>query len=637
MFSNNRKTIGVFISEVYNDYQNNLCRAISDRAIKYNYNVAFFTNFGGYGQKKYDIGEFNIAKLPNYEDLDGIILAIDTIAVEGLKEYILNKIRSKCHCPVVSVRRKIDDFYNVLMDDNTVLEDIITHFIDFHHFKRINFLAGPKDHPDSIKRLETYKRILSQHQIPIEEERIYYGDFWSLKAKNAVDYWLSSPLERPEAIVCANDYMALALCDALLNKGISVPGDISVSGFDDIADAAEYSPTITTEKMPVYEMGLEAVDKVYYVNEGIKQEKDTYFKSKIIYRESCGCKISGNQESNNRRVNQVDAYNELSEAITGNAYMSTELTGITKLEDIKERLGYYVYMNSGFSDFFMCLRKNWDEYKEEENSNILSRDLEMTMEVGIQNRKGYESKIIFDKNALLPKEFAQDKPVIYYFVMLHHLENCFGYVAINFMERLPYNRMFQAWLINVSNALENIRIHSEMNRLVYKLEDMYIRDDLTGLYNRRGLANLGQNYLVRCAKEQVRLMVLTADVDKFKHINDNYGHAIGDVALKVVANALQHAADDDEICVRTGGDEFMVLGMDYNEKKMDRFAHRFVDTLNKFNQDGNYEFKVYVSYGWSLIQPGENTTIEECLAFADSKMYQQKYEKESKNLKVNLV
>lgn len=636
MFSNNRKTIGVFISEVYNDYQNNLCRAISDRAIKYNYNVAFFTNFGGYGQEKYDKGEFNIAKLPNYEDLDGVILAIDTIAVAGLNEYILDNIRSRCHCPVVSIRRKIDGFYNVLMDDNTVLEDMMNHFINDHHFTKINFLAGPKDHPDSIKRLETYKRVLLQHQIPVEEERIYYGDFWTQRARSAVDYWLSSPLEMPQAIVCANDYMVIALCAALLNKGISVPEDIAVSGFDDIRDAADYSPTITTERMPVYEMGLEAVDKVYYHNQGIKQEKEKYFKSQIIYRESCGCKAKRNQD-NNRRINLVDAYNGLSDAITGNAYMSTELTGITKLEDVKQRLDYYVYMNNGFSDFFMCLRKNWDEYKEEDTSDILSADSEMTMEVGIQGRKGYGSKIIFSKKDLIPKEFAQDKPVIYYFVMLHHLENCFGYVAINFMDKQPYRRIFQAWLINVSNALENVRIHSEMNRLVYKLEDMYIRDDLTGLYNRRGLANLGQNYLIRCAQEHVKFMVLTADVDKFKHINDNYGHAMGDVALKMVANALTYASDDDEICVRIGGDEFMVLGIDYDENKMDRFIHRFVEALDEFNQNRTYEFKVYVSYGWSLIQPNEKTTIEECLAFADSKMYQQKYEKESKNLKVNLV
>lgn len=69
--------------------------------------------------------------------------------------------------------------------------------------------------------------------------------------------------------------------------------------------------------------------------------------------------------------------------------------------------------------------------------------------------------------------------------MLHNQGVSFGYVAIAFNEIKTYMLSFQTWMINVSNVLENIRVHNELSRLVYKLEDMYIRDELTGLYNRR--------------------------------------------------------------------------------------------------------------------------------------------------------
>lgn len=636
MFYNNRKTIGVFISQVYYEFQNKLCKGIFERALERDYNVAFFTNFGGYRQQAYDLGEISIAKLPNYEDLDGIILASDTFEVKGLEDYILNQIRSKSKCPVVSVRREIDEFYNVLIDDNKVLEEIITHFIEVHGFTRINFLAGPKGFPDSDKRLNSYRRILKEHNIPVEEERIYHGDFWKFKAYYALESWLESSLEMPQAIVCANDYMAISLCNALEKRGFSVPDDIAVSGCDDIDNCADFYPAITTARVSFNEMAAEAVDIIVRYNNGITQPQNIILNTKTIYRESCGCKLNDIHESNSRRKRQMDMNNELTTAIRQNAFMSADLTGISKLEDMDSKLGYHVFSNVGFKDFYLCLRKNWDDFNDKNNNEIFANEEEIILELAFKNHEACK-KIKFQKKDIIPKDFSEDKPMIYYFAVLHHLENCFGYVAISFENVQTYMETFQAWVINVSNALENIRMHGELNRLVYELEDMYVRDDLTGLYNRRGLDTFGKIYLDRCVKENLKLMVLTADMDKLKHINDHYGHAKGDIALRLIASSFQEAADDDEICVRFGGDEFMVIGIDYDEDKTKRFIRRFVDGLNQFNESGNSEFGVYVSYGWCLIQPNVNTTMEECMTRADSRMYQQKYEKASKHLQINIV
>jgi len=633
MFANGRKTIGVFISQIYEEYQDSLCKGISIRAKELGYNVSFFTNFGGYGKKAYDIGERNIANLPNYEDFDGIIIAPDTMVIQNLDSCIKEHINNKSKCPVVSVRQKTEEYYNVLVDDYEVLKEIITHFIDVHGFTRLNFMSGPKDLPDAEKRLDSFKRILTEHQIPVEEGRIYYGDFWKEEGHNAIDKWLSSPLERPQAIICANDNMAISICNALEERGISVPDDIAVTGFDDIEDSAECSPSITTSRMPVYEMGMEAVDKIHRHNTGVKQDKNTYMKTTTIYRESCGCKKNWYQESNERRRNHIATREVLKKAIARNANMSTDLTGLTKLDEVCEKVKSYVYENVGFTDFYMCLKNDWDTYLEEED--IFDSD-EMVMEVGCKDGIDY-SKIKFSKRDLIPKEFFDDQPMIYYFTMLHHLENNFGYIAISFSGIQTYMLSYQAWLINVSNALENVRVHGELNRLVYRLEDMYIRDDLTGIYNRRGIDILGQKYLKQCVEKHVKLMTFTVDMDKLKYINDNYGHAKGDTALKVVADALQQAADDDEICMRFGGDEFMVIGLDYDEKKMNRFIYKFISALNKFNQDSTSEFDVYVSYGWSIVIPDENTLLEDCFLAADSKMYQQKYEKEAMRVKANLL
>lgn len=632
---NGRKTIGVFISQINVEYQERLCKGIYSRAQELDYNVIFFTNFGGYGQDEYDQGELQIADLPNYQSLDGIILATDTMVVENLEQRIKDYIEERSNCPVVGVRRKVDEYYNVLIEDSKVLEEIIRHFIEVHGFTKLNFLAGPQDHPDSQKRLSCYKRVLAEYDIPIEEERIFYGDFWKEKGKDAVAYWMSSNLSKPEVIICASDYMAITVAEELKRRGISVPSDVAISGFDDLIDSSEYIPSITTAKMPIEEMGMEAVSKINRIHEGHKEEQITYMDTKTIYRESCGCDYNSENERKERKKQYFKINDELNREIVRNAYMSVDLVRITALEEMNRRLRYYVYENRGFTDFYMCMYKDWQSIKED-NEYIRDSDEEILMEVGIKNGVDY-SKISFSRQHLIPVQFEDDKPLIYFVAILHHQSVNFGYIAIAYEKIQTYMKTFQTWIINVSNVLENIRVHNELKRLVYKLEDMYIRDELTGLYNRRGLENLGKKYIDRAVEKNEKIMVLTADLDKLKEINDNYGHAGGDIALRVVADALAFAADDDEICVRFGGDEFSVIGLEYDEEKSHRFIRRFIDKINSVNQSGMHEFKIYVSYGWDLIAPNEDTTVEESLAKADGRMYQQKKEKESLRLRANLL
>jgi DNA-binding LacI/PurR family transcriptional regulator len=88
MFANGKRTVGVFISQLNDEFQDVLCKGITSRAKELDYNVAFFTSFGGYGKPEFDMGENEIAKLPYYQDFDGIILAPDTFTIDKLNNNI---------------------------------------------------------------------------------------------------------------------------------------------------------------------------------------------------------------------------------------------------------------------------------------------------------------------------------------------------------------------------------------------------------------------------------------------------------------------------------------------------------------------------------------------------------------------
>lgn len=633
MLGKGRRTIGVFATQAHQEFQDLLCRGICSRAYDLGYNVAIFSNFLGYGELNYEIGESKIANLPSYKNLSGIIMLPDTMFVKDFKSNIEKNIEKYADCPVVSVRQYMEGHYNVLIEDENVLEEIINHFIEHHKFTKINMLTGPKDNPVSIQRLGTYKRLLRENGIPVEEDRIIYGDFWKFSAEEAVDKWLSNSDKYPEAIVCANDYMAMSVCNVLAERGVLVPREIAVSGCDNIEMTKDFIPPITTVGMPVFDMGMEAVNKIHRENQGLPQDSISYLKSITYIRESCGCSLKDNTENLLRRRN--DLLNEVEDkdqAISNNAYMSIDMTGVTLQEDFNNKVAAYTYLNKDFASFYMCLFKDWDKYLPDEDFGEIPSSGEITMEMGMKNGEWLQ-KVQFDIKELLPAIYIDEDPHFFYFNMLHHREKCYGYTAINFNRFQAFKPSYQGWLINVCNALENIKTHSELNRLVYRLEDMSIKDELTGLYNRRALHTLGQVYLEQSIENNSSIMVFSADMDNLKYINDNYGHGVGDLALKGVANALMYASEDDEICIRMGGDEFTVIGVEYDEQKMDRFLERFYDALNEFNESNKYHFSIRISVGWNITLANKDTNLEECHSIADARMYQQKHEKEVKGLR----
>lgn len=634
MFENGRKTIGVFVTQVHREFQDLLCRGICSRAYDLGYNVAVFSNYMGYGELMYELGERSIANLPIYERLDGIIMLADTMEVKDFKAHVLENIKNNSNCPVVSVGEKISQFHNVLIEDETVLDEIILHFIENHNFTKINFLTGPKESPVSNQRLSAYRRILAEYDIPVEDDRIYYGDFWKEAASEAVEKWLADPEKLPEAIICANDYMAISVCNELTKRGILVPRDIAVSGCDNIKRSKDFTPSITTVGMPIFDMGMNAVDKIHMYYQGKAQDNTSFLKSITYIRESCGCKTKDNEETLiSRRNHIIDEVEDKDKHIYNNAYMSINLTGTTRQDELNRKLLKYLNLNEGLSAFYMCLFKEWDRHNEGLDSGVISKVRDLTMEVGFKNGKLLD-KVDFNIKELLPTTYIDNEPQFFYFNMLHHQDKCYGYTAISFKRFQAYKPSYQGWLINVCNALENIKTHNKLNRLVYKLEDMSIKDELTGLYNRRALLKLGQRYLEQSKKNHSILMVFSSDMDNLKHINDNYGHAQGDIALKVVADGIIRASEDDEICIRMGGDEYLVIGIEYDEIKMINFIDKFENAIREFNQDTDYDYEISISYGWSLTKVNEDTKLKDCISVADKRMYKQKYGKTNRRKRV---
>lgn len=297
MFHNSRKTIGVFLERSASEFQNRLCQGIITGAKELGYNVAVFSDYGNYGQNhRYFIGDQTLWELPPYEELDGVVLALDTMEEIDSREHVIKNIRERCHCPIISIRELLVGANNLLVDNGSCMEGLIDHFVKEHGMKKLCFMTGPKDHWDAQERLLCFKRKMDEYGLSYGEHQIFYGDFWKNKGKEACDWFLAEGEPQPEGIICANDYMATAVASELIRRGYRIPQDIAVSGYDGMRSTLSFTPCITTAMVPFFEMGRRAVHIIDKKQDCPEKVGNVFFDAVLQPRESCGCMASEGQE-----------------------------------------------------------------------------------------------------------------------------------------------------------------------------------------------------------------------------------------------------------------------------------------------------------------------------------------------------
>jgi diguanylate cyclase (GGDEF)-like protein len=172
-------------------------------------------------------------------------------------------------------------------------------------------------------------------------------------------------------------------------------------------------------------------------------------------------------------------------------------------------------------------------------------------------------------------------------------------------------------LNEAEESLEEVR---EVKNILY---DASVRDELTGLYNRRGFLNFAEEQFKLACSGRRELLVVFADVDGLKAINDGYGHSEGDQALKKAAEVLLTVFRNTDVVARLGGDEFVALALDCTPAGLVRINAHFDKLLRTIN-DLDKPWKLSISVGAVQVDSRHQLSIEELLAKADGIMYDQK-------------
>lgn len=462
----NRKRIAILVGQAEEEYQNRFITGFLEKAFSDDMDVCVFSMYLKYQDTpERELGETNIYSLVNYDMFDAIVLMKDTIQTAGVVEVLEEDIHDHFSGPVISIEKTSEYFHSVCTDGYTPIVDIVSHLIEEHGFRDIAFLTGKRWHPHAQQRLEAYREAMEKHGLTVNEDRVVYGDFWYKSGEVCVEQLLEGG-GLPEAIACANDQMAIGVCEELNRLGYLVPEDVAVVGFDSTVEGRTSPKPITSAIVAARDCGIYAEKYlVAKMNSDIKDEDYPPFQSKaeLVVGMSCGCK-EGTIHPRWDLRKEWETENSESGYFSINNSMADDLLKQTSLVEVLGTIYSYAFQIRDLESFHLCLQEPWRGLGENEivhcaNSGYTDRMIHAVR----YNRNGAEGLVgleeVFDTKELLPGlDDERDMPGVWYFVPFFYEDECFGYVVLDYGCRAQtYDSVFRLWIRDVSRGFEGVR------------------------------------------------------------------------------------------------------------------------------------------------------------------------------------
>ncbi len=274
--SNRKNTIGLFLTSLQGDFYKVLTQAIHLQCKLNNYLLNIYVSNDNSPDEIYRmiIASGVAGAIIYHEDLTG--------------DYV--KRIATVNIPMVFIDRdsKGKNISGVLVDDKLGASMAVDHLIKLGH-KRIGYMHGNESGDDN-HRYQGYVEMMEKNGLEIDQNIVLRGYYEEALAYSEMRALLSSGVELPDAMFCANDEMAWGCISALEDVGYSVPNDVSIIGYDDSTISAYYKVPLTTVHSPITEMGSASANELFRLlnDEGDKSGTVTKLSPKMVYRSSCG-------------------------------------------------------------------------------------------------------------------------------------------------------------------------------------------------------------------------------------------------------------------------------------------------------------------------------------------------------------
>lgn len=622
-----RQKIGLIIGEQDANASSILVNSIEKVTSKYDYDLFIFSNYGTYDHNiiLYAEGEMSVYKIPVLDSFAGFIIDETLFNIDGMAKAVMGYFENNPGQNVVYLKGKSKSFYDVLLDDQKATKDITNHFIKKHGFKDICYMTGRWELQDARSRYAGYEEAMLEAGFKVDSNMIYYGDYWKNKGEAAVEFFLSARKGKyPEAIVCANDYMAEVVIEALLKRNIRVPEDVCVAGYDNEEDSMTCEVPITTMDPDLASLGTIAMETLHGVIQGKDMPKEQRVPGTPIYRQSCGCGkcLTGDTLEKRFRSLQRHYFGVDMSVFLFNSYQA--VFDPDSIFNVADRYFSYNFAEKAFiclcEDAFCSANRPLEQVSEYSENMILQRIFYS------RNDRFYDSpEEAFSRSTILPKAYLDTpRPMKYYVNPIHSQNKVYGYMVSVYEEGVwPYHYT-QSYAVALGNALDEYNVRKKYLDME-EIRKLYLADELTGINNRRGFEHAMTIIADRARRRTAYLAVASIDMDGLKEINDIYGHKHGDKCLCAVASALKKVTSENEAIARYGGDEFVAfLVSETNPDHYKSFEQDLLAEIERENELLGEPYTLHVSLGVVPVPVISTGKFMSYFQEADKIMYEKK-------------
>lgn len=585
----------------------------------------------------YNVGEYNIYRLPDLNDFDGIIVDLNNIRYPDVRDYVVEAVK-KTGKPVISVANEIEDFYYAGIDNYAAMREIIEHLHKEHNCQKFWLMMGPEDNYENRMRTQALTDYMKECGIPYDDTDIYYESYEYTCGVNGFNKLSEIHDSMPDAIICANDNIAVGVCEAAVKNGYQVPRDFCVTGFDDFDKASYYSPQLTTVSHVREEVGYACMELFLKLWAGEQVPRFSYTKHECVFRQSCGCgsAVATDQQAHLKEQIlygiETDAFDEQILAL------EYELLQCKSVQEMPQWIpkcipalkcdAMYLVVDEHMDDF-RRQQDYFDRYLiENEEFCVQGYPEKMRIEFAYENGQivDAQGKMI---ETLFPMFEAKESGTDVLFMPLHFRQHTVGYLVIRNAVYLM-EKQYLSQIVNVlTSAMENLHKKEKLAYLNQVLSDLYVKDAMTGLYNRLGYRKLACTLFERKKKENENLSIVFIDMDRLKYINDQFGHIHGDWAIKTIGNAILHHCPETGIPVRNGGDEFLVMLEAADKKVAAEMIQKIRDEITEKAEMMKVPFPLSISAGCIVTDMECDKTLDDYVREADEVMYEEKTAKKA--------
>ena len=586
----------------------------------YVFNTYNYTEYSGFP----NYTGFSIFNLIHYEDFDGIVLLADLLGNQRILERERLRI-IKSGKPAITINKKLEGICCLRIDNYSGMYEALDHMIKMHGITDLGYISGKETTVDITERYKAYVTVLKDNNIPFDSSKVFSIETCDYHSAYCFfNEYVKSGKTLPKAVACANDLIALALLKVCAENKISVPEQMKIVGFDDITEVQCTKPSITTVRNNTELMGSEAVSRLLC---GVNGSQIFKMKSTPVFRQSCGCGYSTTNEQNLFTLNILDEANKkdafdaqietLGEIFTEAADVFTLLTNVEN---------FFIKSHSfEGTDFCIFMKSDWTSVLINSAENLpqnLSYGTQVQSICSVQDNKKYLREMINTRD-LIPAKMKSEDSNLYLFLPIFHHSYVHGYYVTKNNTAMIDNRYGYVWSRSLGNSIEDFRKKNMYKQMSQQYLKLSTKDALSGMLNRSGLEKLAKPFYAQNKKNGLTTVLFFVDINKMKHINDQFGHLHGDLAVKTVAAAVLETVPRNWLCIRYGGDEFLVVGNSKNYNGED-YCTQIKVRLEAKTSVMHLPYTLSASVGTYSVPAQSELTLEQAVENVDNIMYEQK-------------